>query len=235
MRRRERHWAVLVAAGRGERYGGRTPKQYQLLAGRPVLSWSLRVLLAEPSIDAVVVAIAAGDRRFARLPESRDARVRTCLGGTRREHSVANALQALEGRARDEDWVLVHDAARPCLRRSDLRALMTGVAGDPVGGLLAVPLADTLKAADGEGRSARTVPREGLWRALTPQMFRYGLLRRALALCLDRDRGVTDEAAAIELLGLRPRLVPGRADNLKVTHREDLALAAGVLRGARAR
>ena len=235
MRRRERHWAVLVAAGRGERYGGRTPKQYQLLAGRPVLSWSLRVLLAEPSIDAVVVAIAAGDRRFARLPESRDARVRTCLGGTRREHSVASALQALEGRARDEDWVLVHDAARPCLRRSDLRALMTGVAGDPVGGLLAVPLADTLKAADGDGRSARTVPREGLWRALTPQMFRYGLLRRALALCLDRDRGVTDEAAAIELLGLRPRLVPGRADNLKVTHREDLALAAGVLRGARAR
>ena len=235
MRRRERRWAVLVAAGRGERYGGRTPKQYQLLAGRPVLSWSLRVLLAERSIAAVVVAIAAGDRRFARLPESRDARVRTCLGGTRREHSVASALQALEGRARDEDWVLVHDAARPCLRRSDLRALMTGVAGDPVGGLLAVPLADTLKAADGEGRSARTVPREGLWRALTPQMFRYGLLRRALALCLDRDRGVTDEAAAIELLGLRPRLVPGRADNLKVTRREDLALAAGVLRGARAR
>jgi len=200
-----------------------------------VLSWSLRVLLAERSIAAVVVAIAAGDRRFARLPEARDLRVRTCLGGTRREHSVASALQALEGRARDEDWVLVHDAARPCLRRSDLRALMTGVAGDPVGGLLAVPLADTLKAADGEGRSARTVPREGLWRALTPQMFRYGLLRRALALCLDRDRGVTDEAAAIELLGLRPRLVPGRADNLKVTRREDLALAAGVLRGARAR
>jgi 2-C-methyl-D-erythritol 4-phosphate cytidylyltransferase len=235
MRRRERRWAVLVAAGRGERYGGRSPKQYQPLAGRPVLSWSLRALLAERSIAAVVVAIAAGDRRFARLPESRDARVRTCLGGTRREHSVANALQALEGQARDEDWVLVHDAARPCLRRSDLRALMTGVAGDPVGGLLAVPLADTLKAADGEGRSARTVQREGLWRALTPQMFRYGLLRRALALCLERDRSVTDEAAAIELMGLRPRLVPGHADNLKVTHREDLALAAAVLRGARGR
>jgi 2-C-methyl-D-erythritol 4-phosphate cytidylyltransferase len=235
MRRGERRWAVVAAAGRGERYGGRTPKQYLRLAGRPVLSWSLRALLAEPSIDAVVVALAEGDRRFARLPEAKDARVRTCRGGARREHSVASALQALGARARDEDWVLVHDAARPCLRRSDLRALMAGVAGDPVGGLLAVPLADTLKSADGEGRSARTVPREGLWRALTPQMFRYGLLRRALALCLDRDRGVTDEAAAIELLGLRPRLVHGRADNLKVTHREDLALAAGVLRGAAAR
>jgi 2-C-methyl-D-erythritol 4-phosphate cytidylyltransferase len=232
MRRAERRWAVLAAAGRGERCGGRMPKQYVRLEGRLVLAWSLRALLAEPSIDAVVVALADGDRRFARLPEARDARVRTCRGGVRREHSVAKALHALGALARDEDWVLVHDAARPCLRRSDLRALIDGVKDDPVGGLLAVPLADTLKAADEDGRSARTVAREGLWRALTPQMFRYGLLRRALALCTERDRGVTDEAAAVELLGLRPRLVPGRADNLKVTHREDLALAAAVLRAA---
>jgi 2-C-methyl-D-erythritol 4-phosphate cytidylyltransferase len=235
MTRRERCWAVVAAAGRGERCGGRLPKQYARLAGRPVLSWSLRALLAERSIEGVVVALAEGDRRFARLPESRDARVRTCGGGLRREHSVASALGALASLARDEDWVLVHDAARPCLRRSDLRALIRALAGDPVGGLLAAPLADTLKAADAEGRSARTVAREGLWRALTPQMFRYGLLRRALALCLDRDRSVTDEAAAIELLGLRPRLVRGRSDNLKVTHREDLLLAAGVLRAAAGR
>lgn len=232
MTRRERRWAVVAAAGRGERCGGRLPKQYVRLAGRPVLSWSLRALLAEPSIDAVVVAIADGDRRFARLTESRDARVRSCRGGARREHSVASALAALAPHARDEDWVVVHDAARPCLRRSDLRALFDAVQGDPVGGLLAIPLGDTLKAADLQGRSARTVPREGLWRALTPQMFRYGLLRRALQLCLDRDRSVTDEAAAIEQLGLRPRLVAGHADNLKVTHREDLALAAAVLREA---
>jgi 2-C-methyl-D-erythritol 4-phosphate cytidylyltransferase len=230
MKQRERRWAVVAAAGRGERCGGRIPKQYLSLAGRPVLSWSLRALLTERSIASVVVAIADGDRRFARLPEARDARVRTCPGGARREHSVANAIGALAANARDEDWVIVHDAARPCLRRSDLRALFDAVEGDPVGGLLAVPLGDTLKLADDHGRCARTVPREGLWRALTPQMFRYGLLRRALALCLDRDRVVTDEAAAIELLGLRPRLVAGRADNLKVTHREDLALAAGILR-----
>jgi 2-C-methyl-D-erythritol 4-phosphate cytidylyltransferase len=158
--------------------------------------------------------------------------VRSCEGGARRELSVANALRALESEARDTDWVLVHDAARPCLRRSDVRALIDAVADDPVGGLLAVPLGDTLKAAADDGRCDRTVPREGLWRALTPQMFRYGVLRRALALCIDRERSVTDEAAAVELLGLRPRLVRGRGDNLKVTHREDLVLAGAILGAA---
>jgi 2-C-methyl-D-erythritol 4-phosphate cytidylyltransferase len=232
MSRSERRWAVVPAAGRGERFGRPQPKQYSTLLGRPVLSWALGALLEEPSIAAIVVALAPGDRRFSRLPESREARVRTCTGGARRESSVANALGTLEGEARDEDWVLVHDAARPCLRRSDLRALIKGVGDDPVGGLLAVPLGDTLKAAAGDGRSERTVPREGLWRALTPQMFRFGVLRRALALCLDRERCVTDEAAAIELLGLRPRLVRGRSDNLKVTHPEDLALAGAILGAA---
>jgi len=227
-----RRWAVLVAAGRGERFGGRQPKQYAQLLGRPVLAWSLGALLAERSLAAVVVAIAAGDRRFARLAEADDARVRPCRGGARRELSVVSALRALEPEARDQDWVLVHDAARPCLRRSDVRALIDGVGDDPVGGLLGVPLGDTLKAVDARGRSERTVPREGLWRALTPQMFRYGVLRRALALCLDRERAVTDEAAAVELLGLRPRLVRGRGDNLKITHPEDLALAAAVLSAA---
>jgi 2-C-methyl-D-erythritol 4-phosphate cytidylyltransferase len=230
-----RRWAVVAAAGRGERFGDRRPKQYAALLGRTVLSWSLGALLDEPSVEGVMVAIAVDDRRFARLPESRDARVRSCTGGARREMSVASALRALEPRVKDHDWVLVHDAARPCLRRDDLRRLFSVVAEDAVGGLLAVPLADTIKLA-GEGQcSARTVPREGLWRALTPQMFRYGVLRRALALCIDRERAVTDEAAAVELLGLRPKLVEGRGDNIKVTHAEDLAIAAAVLRSLRRR
>jgi 2-C-methyl-D-erythritol 4-phosphate cytidylyltransferase len=232
---RARHWAVVAAAGRGERFGHGQPKQYARLGGRAVLSWSLGALLEESSIAAVVVALAPGDRRFARLAEARSPRVRSCEGGARRELSVANALRALESEARDTDWVLVHDAARPCLRRSDVRALIDAVADDPVGGLLAVPLGDTLKAAADDGRCDRTVPREGLWRALTPQMFRYGVLRRALALCIDRERSVTDEAAAVELLGLRPRLVRGRGDNLKVTHREDLVLAGAILGAARRR
>ena len=227
---RARRWAVVVAAGRGERFGGSTPKQYTPLLGRPALSWSLAALLASPAIDGLVVALAPGDRRWKRLPESRDPRVRTCVGGDRREASVASALAALALLARDGDWVIVHDAARPCLRREDLAALISATRGDPVGGLLAVPVPDTLKVDDGRGRSARTAERVGLWRALTPQIFRYGLLRRALALCIERERAVTDEASAVEALGLRPRLVPGRADNIKLTTLADRDLAEAILR-----
>jgi 2-C-methyl-D-erythritol 4-phosphate cytidylyltransferase len=232
MSRPARRWAVLPAAGRGDRFGAATPKQYQKVHGRAVLSWSLRALLAERSIRGVVVAIAAGDRRFARLPEARDARVVSCIGGARRELSVAHALECLASEARDSDWVLVHDAARPCLHHDDLRRLFARAGRDPAGGLLAVPVSDTLKRADRGSRVRDTVPREGLWRAQTPQLFRYGVLRRGLALCLAHGRAVTDEAAAVEALGLKPLLVRGRVDNIKVTHRDDLRLAAAVL-GAR--
>ncbi len=230
MSRPARRWAVVVAAGRGERFGGSTPKQYTPLLGRPALSWSLQALLASPAVDGVVVALAARDRRWKRLAESRDPRVSTCIGGDTREASVSNALLALGSRARDDDWVMVHDAARPCLRREDLDALFAATGGDPVGGLLAVRVPDTLKVDDGHGRSARTADRAGLWRALTPQVFRFGLLRRALALCAERERAVTDEASAVEALGLRPRLVPGRTDNIKLTTPADRLLVEAILR-----
>ena len=232
---RARRWAVVVAAGRGQRFGGRIPKQYVSLLGRPVLSWSLGALLGESTLDGIVVALAPGDRRWRGLAESRDRRVSTCLGGERREASVANALEALGDRAHDTDWVIVHDAARPCLEHDDLARLIRATRNDPVGGLLAVPVADTLKRDDGHGRSACTAVREGLWRALTPQMFRYGLLKRALALCLERERTVTDEASAIEMLGLRPLLVRGRADNIKLTNVEDRRIAEAILRSGRER
>lgn len=224
-----RRWAIVPAAGRGERFGAAAPKQYAPLLGRPVLSWAVGALLAEPSIDGVMVALAAGDRRWRSIPEAVDPRVSTCAGGERREHSVSNAIEALAARARDTDWVLVHDAARPCLRGEDLRALFEALGDEPVGGLLAVPVSDTLKRQGADGRSHGTVAREGLWRALTPQVFRYGLLRRALAMCLERERAVTDEAAAVEALGLRPLLVRGHDDNLKITNPEDGALAAAIL------
>ena len=227
---RARRWAVVPAAGRGERFGGSSPKQYAAIDGRPMLSWTLHALLAEPSIAGVMVAVAESDRRWYRLAESRDPRVGCCLGGATRAESVALALQALGPLASGQDWVLVHDAARPCLARADLRALLRAVGRDPVGGLLAHPASDPLKRADGEGRAEGTLARDGIWRAQTPQAFRYGLLCRALALCRDRERVVTDEASAIEALGLRPLLVRGRADNLKVTSREDLVIAEAVLR-----
>ena len=225
-----RRRAVVPAAGRGERFGATAPKQYARLLGRPVLSWSVGALLAERAIDGVIVALAAGDRRWRGIPEAVDPRVSTCVGGARRELSVASAMASLAPRARDGDWVIVHDAARPCLRCEDLRALLEATRDDPVGGLLAIPVSDTLKRDGSDGRSRGTVEREGLWRALTPQVFRYGLLKRALNLCIDRERAVTDEASAVEALGLRPLLVRGHSDNLKITNPEDGALAAAILR-----
>jgi 2-C-methyl-D-erythritol 4-phosphate cytidylyltransferase len=194
-----------------------------------MLSWTLQALLSERTLAGVVVALAPNDRRWARLPESREARVRTCVGGARREVSVAAGLEALVGIADEADWILVHDAARPCLARDDLRRLLNALARDPVGGLLATPVSDTLKRADDKGCVRNTVDREGLWRAGTPQMFRFGVLRRGLAFCRDRKRPVTDEASAVEALGLRPRLVTGRSDNLKVTTAADAKLAAVIL------
>jgi 2-C-methyl-D-erythritol 4-phosphate cytidylyltransferase len=226
-----RRWAVVPAAGRGSRFGSSIPKQYAPLLGRPVLSWTLQALLAEESLAGIVVALADVDGRWAGLDEARDPRIVTCVGGDRRERSVANALAALAGRAAETDWVLVHDAARPCLRHDDLQALFSELRDDdPVGGLLAAPVSETLKRADRKDRVCETVPREALWRALTPQMFRFGLLQRALALCVERGRSVTDEASAIECLGLRPKLVRGHADNVKVTNPEDAALAEAILR-----
>ncbi len=235
MSSRARRWAVVVAAGRGERFGGSVPKQYAPLLGRPVLSWSLRALLAVREIDGVIVALARWDRRWRRLAESRDPRVTCCMGGDRREESVANAMVALAPFAEEDDWVLVHDAARPCLQSSDVRALVAALRDDPVGGLLAAPVSDTLKVDDGRGRSVRTADRAAFWRALTPQMFRYGLLRRALALCIERERAVTDEASAIEALGLKPRLVRGRSDNIKLTTPDDRVIAEAILRAGRRR
>lgn len=225
-----RRWAIVPAAGQGSRFGAEKPKQYTTLLGRPIVSWTLASLLAEPSLAGVMVPLSPGDDHWATVPEASDPRVRQCRGGERREQSVANALEALEGAAADTDWVLVHDAARPCLRTDDLQALFLELGDDSVGGLLAVPVSDTLKRGDDSDRVDATVPRDGLWRALTPQMFRYGLLRRALALCLERGRTVTDEAAAIECLGLQPKLVRGHSDNIKVTNPEDAVLAAAILR-----
>jgi 2-C-methyl-D-erythritol 4-phosphate cytidylyltransferase len=195
-----------------------------------MLSWTLAALLAEPRLQRIMVALAPDDTHWRTIPEMNDPRVRRCDGGDRREHTVARGLDALAGEARETDWALVHDAARPCLRPEDIALLIDTLADDTVGGLLALPLGDTLKRADDSTCSLETVPRDRLWRALTPQMFRVGLLRRALGLCRERDRAVTDEASAVESLGLRPRLLRGHADNIKVTNPEDAALAEAILR-----
>jgi 2-C-methyl-D-erythritol 4-phosphate cytidylyltransferase len=209
--------------------GAPTAKQYLPLRGRPLLAHALAPLLACKRIEAVVLVVAPDDSDWQQAV-SPGPRILTAPGGVERCHSVLNGLDALADRAADEDWVLVHDAARPCLSLAEIEALFDQLGDDPVGGLLALPLADTLKQADDEHRVLGTVPREGLWRALTPQMFRYGLLRKALAAAVGAGDCVTDEAAAMERAGHRPALVAGSGANLKVTTPADLALAEAVLR-----
>jgi len=205
------------------------PKQYLQLAGRAVLEWSAAPFLARPDCAGVIVVLACGDQHWPTLALARNPRVQTVIGGAERADSVRQGLAALRSQLGDDDWVLVHDAARPCLQTAELAALIDRVRTDEVGGLLAAPLVDTLKRADDSGRVAATVSRERLWRALTPQMFRYGILTRALADAARRALAVTDEAQAVELGGFQPLLVAGSADNLKITLPEDLPRAERIL------
>ncbi len=226
------YFALVPAAGGGTRMGAACPKQYLPLAGQPLIRHALAALAAVPAIAKVYVVLAPDDDRWEGHDWSDLAprlEVLRC-GGATRAASVANGLKAMAGAVADDDWVLVHDAARACLTPAHVEKLIAAVGADPVGGLLAVPVADTLKRADessaSDCRAAATVPREGLWQAQTPQMFR----RAQLAAALECAPAVTDEASAIEALGLRPRLVAADATNLKVTYPLDLELAGWILR-----
>jgi 2-C-methyl-D-erythritol 4-phosphate cytidylyltransferase len=229
-----RYWLVMPAAGAGRRFGADTPKQYAQLEGRTVIEWSLAPFLRDARCARIVVALAAADEYWERLPLG--SRALTVVGGAERSASVRSALAGLAGEARPPDWVLVHDAVRPCLDAQDLERLVTRLAAHPIGGVLAVRVADTLKraqpgsaAADGCAIEA-TQERAGLWRALTPQMFRYGALCAALDQAHAAQRLPSDEAQALEWAGARPLLIAGAASNLKVTTAEDLVLAAAILR-----
>jgi 2-C-methyl-D-erythritol 4-phosphate cytidylyltransferase len=223
-----RIWFVIAAAGSATRYGGSVPKPYLRLAGKSLLEHCLRALLSVPGIAGGVAVLATGDRRYERLPAALRRRVVAVAGGPTRAASVVNGLQALV-MADEDDWVLVHDAARPCLQRRDVAALVAACRADAVGGLLAVPVTDTVKQEDDDGRSLRTLPRERLWRAQTPQLFRRFQLTRALEAARDAGLAVTDESMAMERQGHRPLLVEGREDNLKVTTPADLALFEFIL------
>lgn len=222
-------WVLVPAAGRGRRFGGDIPKQYLHIAGRPLIAHTLQALLSHPEIEGAVIALAENDPYWPGWSQWQGKPVRVCIGGAERADSVAAALQALPDSVTDEAVVLVHDAARPNLRHSDIDRLLAAAAACADGALLAAPVRDTLKRADGAARSLGTEPRERLWRALTPQAFRRGLLQRALAEAAQAGVMVTDEAMAVERLGLRPQLVEGREDNLKVTTPADLALVAFLL------
>ncbi|MGD8620000.1 MAG: 2-C-methyl-D-erythritol 4-phosphate cytidylyltransferase [Gammaproteobacteria bacterium] len=222
-----RYWAIVPAAGSGRRMAAALPKQYLRLGDRTVLEHTLDTLLAVEALAGVVLVVAPDDGDWAALrPRYAGQHLDVVNGGAERCHSVLNGLDALDGKAAAGDWVLVHDAARPCVRRDDIRALMTGVDADSDGGLLGVPVADTMKRVAADGRVAETVDRGGLWHALTPQMFRLEPLRAALRQAIATHSPVTDEASAMELAGYRPLMVQGHRDNIKITLPADLKLAA---------
>jgi 2-C-methyl-D-erythritol 4-phosphate cytidylyltransferase len=220
-----RVWAVVPAAGVGRRFGASIPKQYLDLGGRSVLERSLSTFVDHPRIDGVWVVLDSADPRWDSNPYARTPKVYRAAGGAERCHSVLSALEALLVQAHPQDWVLVHDAARPCLRLEDLNRLIEELEQDPVGGLLAVPVRDTMKRGDPSGRVVATVERAHLWHAYTPQMFRLGALAGALREAVAGGDWVTDEASAMERLGHRPRLIEGHADNIKITRTADLPLA----------
>jgi 2-C-methyl-D-erythritol 4-phosphate cytidylyltransferase len=216
-------WGIVPAAGVGKRMQSDRPKQYLDLAGKTVIEQTLLRLLLADVFTAVAVAISAEDPYWPELEISKHPAILSAPGGIERADSVLSALRALRSQASNSDWVLVHDAARPCITGSDIHRLIHLLQNDPVGGLLALSSHDTLKKVQANSIVA-TLDRTHIWRALTPQMFRYGMLTSALE-AAEGNPAVTDEASALELQGLHPKIVEGRPDNIKITRPEDLALA----------
>lgn len=221
-------WCVVPAAGCGSRVGDACPKQYLPLAGQPLIWHTLQRLAGHPRIAGLLVVLGEGDRRWPGWRELAGKPVLTALGGATRAASVQAGLAALPAEVGQSDFVLVHDAARPCVRAADVTRLLER-ATHADGGLLATPVRDTLKVADAQGRSGRTEPRERYWRALTPQLFRRAPLAAALTAAAAAGVAISDEAMAMELAGHAPLLVEGAQDNIKITTREDFALAEFLL------
>ena len=220
---------LIPAAGRSVRFGGTTLKQYAHLNGAPVIAHSIEAASAHPAVASVTVARAGDDGIFDELVRPNYPNVHTVEGGDSRARTVLNGLQAILRREHDCDWVLVHDAARPCLSRAALERLIEAALDSEHGAILAVPVSDTLKWAGEDGRIDHTVDRSRCWAAQTPQMFRAPVLERLLGDALEAGETPTDEAAVMERAGLRPLLVPGEPENLKITGASDLSLAGFIL------
>ena len=220
-------WAIVPAAGAGRRMGDVIPKQYLPLGGKTVIEHTLDTLLSCQRLAGVILVLSPDDERWAGIQQRyTEQPLETVTGGAERCHSVLNGLDHLVARVSADDWALVHDAARPCVRLEDIERLMSTLESSTEGGLLGVPVADTMKRVDDDVCISGTVDRDGLWHAYTPQMFRVGVLRAALQQAISDGQQVTDEANAMELAGYRPRMVQGSRDNIKITVPSDLALAA---------
>lgn len=224
-------WAVIPAAGAGRRMGSAVPKQYLPLAGRTVIDWTISKLLSHPAVDGVIVALSLEDAHWQHTEYATHASVERVNGGAERCHSVFNALNALSDKAAPEDWVLVHDAARPCVHHQDISKLIETVEKKQlIGGLLGMLVRDTMKRTNQLNQITTTVERDQLWHAFTPQMFRLKTLQTALEDALTAGVQITDEASALEWAGYKPIMVEGQPDNIKITRPADLELAEFYLR-----
>ncbi len=215
---------MIPAAGLGSRFGDGVVKQYAQLGDGSVLEHSAQELLDNPEVAKVMVVLSASDAIARGLPVMQHEKIMFTVGGAERSHSVLNGLLALQSLASADDWVLVHDAARPCLSAADLQKLIEQLRDDPVGGILAVPAVDTLKHVSA-ARIEHTVDRANMWQAQTPQMFRYGLLCHAMQYMQEQEIAITDEASAMELCGYVAKVIEGSRSNIKITYPQDLALA----------
>ena len=227
-----RCWGIIPAAGISQRMGAAVPKQYLPLQNSTVLEASLACFLHHPNIVGVVVVLHENDNMFSKLEISSDKPIHTVVGGATRAHSVNAALNKVKEISVENDFVLVHDAARPCLSEADLDLLIHQLRNDEVGGILATPVSDTIKQAKqncADLEIYNTVDRTHLWKALTPQMFRLEVLHKALTYCFENNLEVTDEASAVEAIGLSVKLIEGRSDNIKITRPEDLHLAESIM------
>lgn len=218
-----KYWVILPAAGIGSRMQADRPKQYLRINQRLLIDYTLEQMLAYPHFSGVVLVLSANDAHWPSSEFYQDPRIQVVEGGAERCYSVLNGLQAVHAQADAQDWVLVHDVARPCIQSQDLDKLILD--NHPDGALLAMPVRDTMKRGDAQQNIVQTVERKQLWHALTPQKFRYQALINSLTQCLEKKQEVTDEASAMELCGFSPRLIEGRGDNIKVTRPDDLALA----------
>lgn len=220
--------AVVPAAGVGARVGADIPKQYISIDGKTVLEHTLERLLLSDVFDQIVVAVGADDQNWQTISLLKNPKISIVEGGVERSDSVLAALVSID--AQPNDWILVHDVARPCIQPATIKHLISSLRDHQVGGLLAVPVSDTVKRVDNANTITATVDRSELWRAQTPQMFPYALLRDALTQGLAQQLAITDEASAIELMGLKPKVVEGLQSNIKITRPEDIALAAYYLK-----
>ncbi|NIB39798.1 2-C-methyl-D-erythritol 4-phosphate cytidylyltransferase [Pseudomaricurvus alkylphenolicus] len=218
-------WVVIPAAGVGARMGANKPKQYLEINGKTILEHTLERLLKLPDLRGVVLVLGAEDTYWQRLPAVQNPLVKTVEGGNERCDSVLNGLKSLQNEVKPDDWVLVHDAARPCVALDDIQNLRHDIKHHPAGGILGVPVSDTLKRVSDDSSIEATVDRSVLWQAQTPQAFRYGVLSDALSQALQKGLNITDEASAVESAGYKPLMVEGRRDNIKITRPEDLPLA----------